>query len=280
MQNTSSLYKDLIKQSGRTFRAKILCTLSDGSHIELTDSDIMQGSLKISSAVSDEGSFDIGCAIIGELDSEIDNSNSNYNNMSFENASFDVRIGLVTQQKYDGTITTEWLRKGLYTAEEITVNEKYISIIAYDYMAKLDIDFSEVSATFPITFANLLSTVCAYCGVAYGSLDFANNSLKIDSREYFDDTTSCRDVISYIAQLACSYAYIDVSGYLQIGWYTDMDITIDERQKLNGTVTITGVQLTDVTDDSKVYQLGTTDYCLIMDDNPLIQNNTALQSSV
>lgn len=278
MQNTSSVYKELIKQSGRTFRAKIICTFSDGSTTELDDSNIMQNSLKISDATSNEGSFDIGCAIINELDFEIDNSNGNYNNMSFENAEFDVRIGLVTAQKYDGTITTEWLRKGLYTAEEVTVNEKYISIIAYDYMAKLDIDFSEVDVTFPITLANLLSTVCAYCNIAYASLDFPNNDLIVESNEYIDESASCRDVISYIAQLACSYAYIDMSGYLQLGWYSDTDISIDERQKLNGTVTVTGVQLTDTTDN--VYQLGTTDYCLIMDSNPLVQGSIVIQNNV
>lgn len=279
MQSTSSTYRELIKQSGRVFKVKILCTFADGTQITLTDENIMQNSLKISDAVSNEGSFDIGCAIINELDFEIDNSNGDYNNMSFENAKFDVRIGLVTEQKYDSTITVEWLRKGLYTAEEITVNEKYISIIAYDYMAKLDREFSEVDVTFPITTANLLIAVCAHCGVAYSSLDFPNKDLIVKSNEYFDEATSCRDVVSYIAQLACSYACIDMSGYLKLDWYSDTDIVIDERQKLNGTVTVTGVQFTDTVDDS-VYEFGTTEYCLIIDSNPIIQGNYALQNSV
>ena len=280
MQNTSSKYQELIKQSGRTFKTKIICNFSDGSVVELNDGNIMQNSLKILDAVSNEGSFDVGCAIINELDFEIDNSDGNYNNMSFDSAVFDVRIGLITEQKYDGTTKTEWLRKGLYTAEEITVNEKYISIIAYDYMAKLDKNFSETDIVFPITLADLLSSVCAYCGVAYASLEFPNNNLIVKSGEYLDESISCRDMVSYIAQLACSYAYVDTSGYLKLGWYTDTDISIDERQKLNGTVKITGVQLTDTTDDTKVYQSGTTEYCLIMDSNPLIQGNTALQNNV
>lgn len=279
MQNTSSVYKELIKQSGRTFKAKILCTLSDGSHIELTDSDIMQGSLKISSAVSNEGSFDVGCAIIGELDFEIDNSNGTYNNTSFEGAEFDVRIGLVISQKYDGTITTEWLRKGLYTTEEVTVNEKYISITAYDYMAKFDKDFAELNLAFPVSLANLLSSICTYCGVAYGSLvDFPYASYMVNDKSTINESTTCRDIISYIAQIACSYAYIDTSGYLRLGWYTDTDITIDEKQKLNGTVTVTGMQMINALDET-VYQLGTMDYCLIMDDNPLVQNESVLKNS-
>ena len=141
MQNTSSKYKELVKQSGRTFRAKIICTFEDGSTAELTDSDIVMGSLSITDTTSDEGSFSVGCAIINELDFEIDNSSGKYNNTSFDNAVFEVRIGLVIEQKYDGSTKTEWLRKGLYTAEEVTVDEGYIKIIAYDFMAKLDREF-------------------------------------------------------------------------------------------------------------------------------------------
>lgn len=279
MQNTSSVYKELIKQSGRTFKAKILCTLSDGSCIELADKDIMQGSLKISSAVSNEGSFDVGCAIIGELDFEIDNSDGNYNNMSFENAEFDVRIGLVTAQKYDGTITIEWIKKGLYTAEEITVNGKYISIVAFDYMAKFDKDFADLNLAFPVSLADIMSAICLHCGVAYGSLaDFPYASYVVSDEGTIDESTTCRDMISYVAQIACSYAYIDTSGYLRLGWYTDTDISVDEKQKLNGTVTVTGVQMTNALDET-VYQLGTMDYCLIMDDNPLVQNESVLKNS-
>lgn len=280
MQNTSTKYKDLIKQSGRTFQAKIICTLPDSTQITLTDKDIMQNSLKISSATSSEGSFDVGCAVIGELDFEIDNSNGTYTNDSFDGAVFDVRIGLVTEQKYDGTITVEWLRKGIYTAEEITVCEKYISITAYDHMALFDRDFADVNVSCPCTLAKLLQSVCNFCGVSYQSLQFANSGYVVQNKEQIDESTSCRDIISYIAQLACSYAKIDVTGRLVLSWYSDTGIAINERQKLNGSVTVTGVQLTDATADDSVYQLGTTDYCLIMDSNPLVQGDSALYSSI
>ncbi len=280
MQNTSSKYKELVKQSGRTFRAKILCTFEDGCTAELSDSDIIMGSLSITDTTSDEGSFSVGCAIINELDFEIDNSSGKYSNTSFDNAVFEVRIGLVIEQKYDGTTKTEWLRKGLYTAEEVTVDEGYIKVIAYDFMAKLDKKFSVLKLSYPTTPKKLLSAVCTYCGVSCGSLDFPNSDIEIRTNSYFDDSTTCRDVVSYIAQLACCYAYVDMSGFLQLGWYTETGMTINERQKLNGTVTITGVQITDVTDENIIYQLGTTNYCLIMDDNPLVQGKNPLENSV
>ncbi|MBR2176130.1 MAG: hypothetical protein IJ861_04195 [Clostridia bacterium] len=274
--NTSNLYKELVQQSGRTFRAKIFVTFSDGSETVLTDDDIMQNSLVISGGTSDEGVFSIGSAIIGELDFEIDNSSGKYDNMSFEDAVFDVRIGLVTEQKYDGTLTVEWLRKGLYTAEEVTVNENYISIIAYDNMAKFDVPFSDVH--FPATLGQIYAAVCNFCGVPYDSLNFPNADLQVKTGEYITDDTSCREILSYIAQLACCFAYADNVGIIHLSWYSTTDYNISEEQKLNGTVTVSGVQLTDT--DENVWLSGTKNYCIVIDDNPLAADGTAIKNAV
>lgn len=279
MVNTSSKYKELINQSGRMFYAKIVCTFPDGSTTTLTDRNIMQNSFKISEMISGEGAFEIGCAIINELDFEIDNSDGTYNNISFDGAEFKAYVGLAVGQSYTGDITAEWLNKGIYTAEQITVNENYISVIAYDYMGKFDVLFSEVGATFPIKLSTLFQKICTYCGAAYGSLDFPNKDLYVTG-DYLDEKASCREVLSYIAQLACSYVYADKSGYICMGWLKDTDYAVQERQKINGTVTVTGVQLTDAADNTKIYQTGTKDYCLIMDDNPFVVGNSALQNSV
>lgn len=275
MLNTSELYKKLIKQSGREFRVKLLCTLENGQRIELTDNDIMQDSLKILSSVSGESNFEIGCAIIGELDFEIDNSDGQYNNMSFRNAEFQVRIGLVTNQSYTGDLTVEWLNKGLFTAEEVTVNEKYISIIAYDNMAKFDKEMPDIN--FPATLSDIFSRICTHCGVAYTSLNFPNKDLIIKNN-YLEKDTSCRDILSYIAQLSCSYAYINSSGSVSLKWFTNTNYFVSEKRRLNGTVSITGVQFTDV--DENKYLLGKDNYCLMIDDNPFIIGNQALQNNV
>ena len=223
MLNTSSLYKNLIKQSGREFRVKILCTLENNQRIELTDNDIMQDSLKILSSVSGESDFEIGCAIIGEIDFEIDNSDGQFDNMIFTNAEFQVYIGLVTNQSYTGDLTIEWLNKGLFTAEEVTVNEKYISIVAYDNMAKFDKEIPDIN--FPATLSDIFSRICTHCGVAYTSLNFPNKDLIVKSN-YLEKDTSCRDVLSYIAQLACSYVYVNSSGSVSLKWFENTDYAV------------------------------------------------------
>lgn len=105
------------------------------------------------------------------IDLFIDTDGLKYDNTSFDGAVFDVRLGLVTEQKYDGTFTVEWLRKGIYTAEEITVNEKYISIVAYDNIAKLDVPFADIGIVFPRTLAELYGRICTYCGKRRGRVN-------------------------------------------------------------------------------------------------------------
>lgn len=245
MQNTSSLYKELIKQSGRLFKAEIIVTFPNGSTTTLTDENIMQDSLSITTGTTDEGSFSIGNAIIGQLDFEIDNRDGDYHNLSFGDAVLDVRVGLIVRQSYDGTMTPEWLRKGIFTAEEVTVDENYIRITAYDNLAKLDVPFSGSGITFPITLGNLYQQICAFCSVPYGNMDFPNAGLVIGAGAELDENTSCRDVLSCIAQLACRFVYADVNGTVKLGWYRETDYAVSEQQKLNGTVTVTGVQLID-----------------------------------
>ena len=149
------------------------------------------------------------------------------------------------RQSYDGTLTPEWIRKGIFTAEEVTVDENYIKITAYDNLAKLDVPFSDSGITFPVTLGNLYQSVCAHCSVPYGNTDFSNSNLVITSGNDIDENTSCRDVLSYIAQLACCFVYADVNGTVKLGWYTDTSYEVTEEQKISGTVTVSGVQLTD-----------------------------------
>ena len=289
MINTSSLYRQLIKESGRTFRARILVTFADNSTAELTDKDIMQGSLVIKQSTSDEGSFTVGSAVIGELDFEIDNSSGTYDNTSFDGAVFDVRLGLVTEQKYDGTLTVEWLRKGIYTAEEITVNEKYIIIVAYDNIAKLDVPFADIGIVFPRTLAELYGRICTYCGISYASPNFANAGYIVGTDEYIDEDASCREVMSYIAQMARAFVSCDNVGTLHLRWYEEAVLGYDEahnkifyelneRQKINSTVQISGVR--HIAPDETETLIGTDGYCMVIENNPLALNSSFLEHDV
>lgn len=272
MQNTSSVYKELVKQSGRTFRTKVLCTFADGTKCTFTDSDIMQNGLKINDAVSNEGSFDVGCAIINELVLELDNSNKQLADIDFNGASFDVRIGLVVEQKYDGTTKTEWIKKGIYYTEEITESENFVSIVAYDAMAKFDKPYKS-SLKFPQTLSAIFSDACTACGVPYASLNFPNKDFSVASKEDIDENNTYRDIISYVAQLACCFVRVDVDGVVHMRWYKETGREISERQKISGSIKVTCALITTAEDKPKTYTLGHSGYALNIEDNPLAQGS-------
>lgn len=272
MQNTSSVYKELVKQSGRTFRAKVLCTFADGTKRTFTDNDIMQNGLKINDAVSNEGSFDVGCAIINELVLELDNSNKQLADIDFNGAGFDVRIGLVVEQKYDGTIKTEWIKKGIYYTEEITESENFVSIVAYDAMAKFDKPYKS-SLKFPQTLSAIFSDACTACGVPYASLNFPNKDFSVASKEDIDENNTYRDIISYVAQLACCFVRVDVDGMIHMRWYKKTGREISERQKIFGSIKVTCALITTADDKPKTYTLGYSGYAVNIEDNPLAQGS-------
>ena len=279
MQNTSSKYKELVKQSGRTFKAKVVCTFPDNTQKIFTDSDIMQNGLKINDATSNEGSFDVGCAIIKELVLELDNSNKQLADIDFNGASFDVRIGLVIEQRYDGTTKTEWIKKGIYYTEKITENENFVSIVAYDAMAKFDKPYNS-SLKFPQMLLSIFSDACTACGVPYASLNFPNSTFYVQSKDFIDESATYRDIISYVAQLACCFARVDVDGMIHMRWYEETDREISERQKISGSVTVTCALITTADEESKTYIIGHRGYAVNIEDNPLAQGgvNTLSQA--
>lgn len=279
MQNTSSKYKELVKQSGRTFKAKVICTFPDNTQKIFTDSDIMQNGLKINDATSNEGSFDVGCAIIKELVLELDNSNKQLADIDFNDASFDVRIGLVIEQKYDGTTKTEWIKKGIYYTEEITENENFVSIVAYDAMSKFDKPYNS-SLRFPQMLLSIFSDACTACGVPYASLAFPNSKFYVQSKDFINENTTYRDIISYVAQLACCFVRIDVDGIAHMRWYEDTNREIIERQKISGSIKVTCALITTADEDSKTYIIGHSGYAVNIEDNPLAQGavNTLSQA--
>ena len=121
MQNTSILYKSLAGQSGRAFVVKIYTNriltadqVSSGlfsvncenNTLLLTGDDIMDGSLQIQQATTAEGDFDIGGAVIGQLEFEMDNTDDRFKDIDFLGTVFDVRVGLIVGQDYNCLLYT------------------------------------------------------------------------------------------------------------------------------------------------------------------------------
>jgi len=197
----------------RIFLADIGLTFPDGTKRSLGRRELMADGLKIKSATSGSDSFDIGCAAVGECDIRIHNTDGQYNTFDFEGAVLDVKVGL---QLADGV--TEWIPKGIYTADSGKFTGAVISITAYDNMTKFDRPYTVSKLSYPTTLGAIVADACSICGVALASSDFPNRNLTVKERPT-DEALTFRQVLSWAGQIACRYWQCDAYGRLVPGWY-------------------------------------------------------------
>jgi hypothetical protein len=222
MINVSSEFKTLIKGNDRKFYGGAEITLADATVLTLDNTKIM--SLKIEDMTSQNDEFTIGSAIINEMTLTINNLTEEFSDYDFTDAVIRPTVGLKLSE------TTETLNKGVFTADDPKAIGSIITLTALDNMVKFDTPFKDVVLVFPTTPILLLSAVCLHCGVTLATTTFLNDDFTITERP-LDDAVSCREVVSWIAQLSGNFARMNTSGQLELKWY---DFEIFEEGNLDG----------------------------------------------
>lgn len=215
MINTSNEYKKHITSQDnlpRNFKARAAITLADSTTLETTEEDIIVKGFKIDDSVSANNSFQIGAAIINQFTLMLNNIEGKFNDYDFTDAVIRPYIGLKL------STTTEWLAKGVFTVDESKVASSIVSLICLDNMYKFDMPFSDVEIDFPCTNLQLLQKVCLHCGVSLATLHFLNGDFLIERRPN-DEAINCREIVSWIAQMAGCFARINTQGSLELKWY-------------------------------------------------------------
>ena len=257
MINVSGAFKQQLYADKRNYLEYIKITLLDGTILELNNQHIWQGSLSFEEAVSADNEFQIGAAIVGKCDFTINNIYGTFDEFDFTGATVLVKIGLVVGESNsyeDGGLiyddddsqliegdegetgetaigetgetsgdetdpTEEWINKGVYTVDTADYNDTYIKISCLDNMSKLDKKFvSTLAPSFPIHAGDLLDNIFTYCGVSYNLTAFSYGSTDIYSLGD-SETTTCRDVVSWIAQIFGYFARCNSSGAIEIKWF-------------------------------------------------------------
>lgn len=121
---------------------------------------------------------------------------------------------------------------GIYTVYSVKKRSGKTSVMAYDNMLLLEKDATAFlkTVTFPMTMFSLLMSICSYCGVELSNSSVTNGEYSITAKPSVSGAT-CRNLISYIAETAGSYAFINVSGMLVLKSYASENaITIDNTK--------------------------------------------------
>ena len=290
---TTNAYKEAIKDN-RILHNQVKITFSDGNTKTVGDAGLFQFS--ITDEVSNTGSFDIGSAIAKQLVIRIDNTDGSLTKKSFSGAELRPKSGLEINGE------TEWLDKGIFYAEPGKDTGDIITVSAFDKMIWFDKSYTKSKLKYPATLREILQDACSCCNVSLApdTATFDNSDFIVNTRPD-DSSLTFRQVIQWVAQIACKYAKINNSGQLTLRWYQTnlLNHQPDDLQKnadvvkMNSLksgslietddVTITGIRVTEESKDSEasgtetVYQYGEDGYVLEITGNQLIQEGKGNQ---
>lgn len=221
---------DMLGGSSRKFTARAAITLADGSVLQLGAGDFKQGGISLDEATSQSGSFDLGAAIIGKLTLTLNNMSGKFSAVNFIGGQVSVvQVGVYLD---DGAV--EWIPLGIFDIDSVKFSGSAAEITAYDMLGRADRDLPE-SIVYPVTLKNLLSAICIECGIPWNNDDFLNADYVVNSPP---QKATCREIISYIAQLAGCYARITRGGELELNWYGCNTPLWDAESWLDGGVFI------------------------------------------
>ena len=228
MINVSSEFLQKLYNDERDYKERIEITLKDGTELELTNPDIWQGSFAFEDAVGSDGTFTaVGSAIVNSFKFSINNIYENFSEYDFTDAEITAHVGLQVGN------SVEELDKGVFTVQDAVYNGSIISITAYDNMSKFDRPYSESNLVYPTTALAIVQDACLVCGVtlAANSANFPNYNFPISEKPSGESTTF-REVISWVATIACCFARCNTEGKLEFKWFDKQ--ALDDNEFLDG----------------------------------------------
>ena len=196
MYQSSEAFGNWIQQDSRTFQARIT----------LEGKTITEGilSIRINGGSNSEDDFSLGSAVSRYVELEIEKTG-----MRFEGYEFSLELGL----------NGEYIPMGYFTAEKPKGDEERLSITAYDRMVKME------RACF-LELPDSTNTVAVLKGVGtITGVEVVTEGLTaIPMKKPVGYT--CREVLSYVAQLYGGFAICNRAGKIEIKSYEDNDYTV------------------------------------------------------
>lgn len=301
--------QDIIKSFNEGNKQTALIEVTAGSKtFTITDADIIQGGLKIDRYCVTNSKIEVGSAVASELSLKLRNYDGKFNDVSFEGAVLNVKIGIHAANTSElgkfilgksvlgfakglgnfilGTgrlgyysVDTEvyWVPCGLFIVDTPPRKLSTISISALDYMVLFDREVNASALSFPIHVDALIQKICSICNVTLATdvSVLPNHYFSIGGLPDTNQKLTYRQLLQWCAQLTGTCAFMDGNGRLVLKWYEQTGVTITASERyasdmLENDITITGFTC----DDGKgnTYLSGTADYTLDLSDCGFLTN--------
>lgn len=288
--------QDIIKSFNEGNQQTALIEVTAGSKtFTITEADIIQGGLKIDRYCVTNSKIEVGSAVASELSLKLRNYDGKFNDVSFEGAVLNVKIGIKLSSVLEGATLGKgilgrmilgsassdqdvaYVPCGLFIVDTPPRKLSTISISALDYMVLFDREVNASALSFPIHVDALIQKICFICNVTLATdvSVLPNHYFSIGGLPDTNQKLTYRQLLQWCAQLTGTCAFMDGSGRLVLKWYeqTGVTITASERYSsdmLENDITITGFTC----DDGKgnTYLSGTADYTLDLSDCGFLTN--------
>lgn len=114
---------------------------------------------------------------------------------------------------------------GTFYAEPSIQSRNTYSFVAFDIVDKLNVGFGErllaIQEDFPMDLSDLVGEACDVAGVELYTTNFPLHDMPVQS--FWVDGITCRDVLSYAAEIACCYVQCDSNEKLRFNWYAEKE---------------------------------------------------------
>lgn len=288
--------QDIIKSFNEGNQQTALIEVTAGSKtFTITEADIIQGGLKIDRYCVTNSKIEVGSAVASELSLKLRNYDGKFNDVSFEGAVLNVKIGIKLSSVLEGATLGKgilgrmilgsassdqdvaYVPCGLFIVDTPPRKLSTISISALDYMVLFDREVNASALSFPIHVDALIQKICSICNVTLATdvSVLPNHYFSIGGLPDTNQKLTYRQLLQWCAQLTGTCAFMDGSGRFVLKWYeqTGVTITASERYSsdmLENDITITGFTC----DDGKgnTYLSGTADYTLDLSDCGFLTN--------
>lgn len=235
MYTTSDAYKNAISSTSVIISWKGTVTDVNGNKYTVDPTNIADGGMTITRDICSNSNIEIGTAYVGQMELSV---YLNVDRYQLFGGTVDMSFGVQT----DSSGTMEWLPCGTFDIQSAEVTEGKVKLTCYDFMQR----FNVVITQNPVgkTPYKVISEYCEKRGVTMGTTEAELNAMPNGSYQLplwsSDGSTQAyteQQIIGYLAQAMCAYAYIGQDNKMYIKQFSQtVDKTISEAGRFSLTL--------------------------------------------
>ena len=274
MYPTSEAYKTAIAQNVRDVKITGTITLKDETVINITDDDIVLGSLYVSEQCVSGEDIEVGNVYASELGLTL--TSPPENPYTLDGARIIINFGINVEPDPEEDPIWEYVPLGYFYVTEIERKQTTVNLKALDGLILFDVDLSGVLTTG--TPYALISSCCTKAGVTLATSSatfaaFANggSSFTLPAESKIE---TCRDLIMWVCQITGTFARMNRMGQLEVVPITSGASvkTITKPERFTSDVSDFYVKITKVAMKvgEEEYSSGTDGMTMVLEENPLL----------